>query len=102
MSEPTGEPKKSESRRKPYTMWRPVDRVALVLAASLGVLVNLILVVTLVQIVDHSTPELQLSENATQIMIAAIGGTTGLLGAYVGLNRDKRSRDDHTDDDDKA
>lgn len=72
------------------TEWRPVDRVAFVLAISLGVLVNLILVVTLVQIVDHSTPELQLSENATQIMIAAIGGTTGLLGAYVGLNRDKR------------
>lgn len=69
------------------TRWRPIDRVALVLAASLGILVNLILVVTLVQIIDHSTPELQLSENATQIMIAAIGGTTGLLGAYVGLNR---------------
>lgn len=80
------EPTPGEKRK---TKWRPIDRVALVLAASLGILVNLILVVTLVQIVDHSTPELQLSENATQIMIAAIGGTTGLLGAYVGLNRGK-------------
>ena len=91
-----------DKRNRYHTPWRPVDRVALVLAVSLGILVNLILVVTLVQIIDHSTPELQLSENATQIMIAAIGGTTGLLGAYVGLNRDKRSRNDHTDDDDKA
>lgn len=80
----------SEPDRNHKTEWRPIDRVALVLASSLGFLVNLILVVTLVQIIDHSTPELQLSENATQIMIAAIGGTTGLLGAYVGLNRDKR------------
>lgn len=85
------EPEKLEHEKEKHrTQWRPIDRVALVLAASLGILVNLILVVTLVQIIDHSTPELMLSENATQIMIAAIGGTTGLLGAYVGLNRDKR------------
>lgn len=84
---------KKEPRRN-YTEWRAVDRVALVLAASLGVLVNLILVVTLVQIIDHSTPELQLSENATQIMIAALGAIAGLLGAYIGVSR----KDDHRGD----
>lgn len=72
------------------TTWNPVDRVALVLASSLGVLVNLILITTIIQILDHTTPELQLSENATQIMIAALGAIAGLLGAYIGLNRNGR------------
>lgn len=66
---------------------RPVDKVAFVLAISLGVISALILVVTAIQILDHNTPELVLSENATQIMIAGIGGLTGLLGAYIGLNK---------------
>ena len=43
----------SEPDRNHKTEWRPIDRVALVLASSLGFLVNLILVVTLVQIIDH-------------------------------------------------
>lgn len=72
------------------TDWRPVDRVALVLALSLGVLVNLILVTTIVQILDHMTPELMLSENSTQIIIAALGAIAGLVGAYIGLNRGDR------------
>lgn len=66
---------------------RPVDKVAFVLAISLGVISALILIVTAIQILDHNTPELVLSENATQIMIAGIGGLTGLLGAYIGLNK---------------
>ena len=69
------------------------DVVALVLACSLGLISVLILVVTLVQIIDHTTPELTLSENATQILIAAIGGLTGLLGGYLGYTL-KRSDDD--------
>ena len=60
--------------------------MALVLAVSLGLISSLILVVTLVQIIDHQTPDLTLSENATQILIAAIGGLTGLLGGYVGFS----------------
>jgi hypothetical protein len=60
--------------------------VAVILASSLGLIAVLILVVTAVQIVDHQTPDLVLSENATQIMIAAIGGLTGLLGAYLGAH----------------
>ena len=63
--------------------------MAFVLALSLGILVNLILVTTIIQILDHMTPELMLSENATQIMIAAMGAIAGLLGAYIGLNRDR-------------
>jgi hypothetical protein len=68
----------------------PVDDVALVLAVSLGLLVVLILVATMVQILNTSFPQVQLSENATQVLVAGTGGLTGLLGAYIGSNRRDR------------
>ncbi len=66
--------------------WSGVDVVAVVLAVGLTVLVVLIIVATVVQILNNrpGVPEIQLSENATQILIAAIGGMTGVLGGYVG------------------
>ena len=67
--------------------------MALVLAVALGLISSLILVVTLVQIIDHQTPDLTLSENATQILIAAIGGLTGLLGGYLGFSMKAAARD---------
>jgi hypothetical protein len=67
---------------------RPVDEVALVLALGLGLLANLILVGTIVQIL-HGNPEVMLSENATQILIATTSGLTGLLGAYIGTRNRK-------------
>jgi len=70
--------------------WRPVDWVALVLALSLGLAIILILVATMVQIVNGSFPQVKLSDNATQLLIAGTGGLTGLLGAYIGLNRSKK------------
>lgn len=70
----------------PRSPRRPVDVVALVLAGSLGLTANLILVGTIVQIL-HGNPEVTLSENATQILIASTGGLTGLLGAYIGTQR---------------
>jgi hypothetical protein len=65
--------------------WGPVDIVALVLAVSLGLTVVLIMVATTLQIVYASRPEVTLSENATQVLVAGTGGLTGLLGAYVGM-----------------
>ena len=65
----------------------PTDVVAVIIAVSLGLLANLILFTTIIQILDHQTPDLTLSENATQILIAAVSGLTGLLGAYIGKNR---------------
>ena len=65
----------------------PTDVVAVIIAVSLGLLANLILLTTIIQILDHQTPDLTLSENATQILIAAVSGLTGLLGAYIGKNR---------------
>lgn len=69
---------------------RSVDWVALVIAVSLGLVAILILVATIVQIVDHMSPDLTLSENATQILIAVTSGLTGLLGAYIGTNRKEK------------
>jgi hypothetical protein len=64
---------------------RPIgpDHVALVLALGLTLLASLILVGTIVQIL-HGNPEVVLSENATQILIAATSGLTGVLGGYMG------------------
>ena len=57
--------------------------MALVLAAGLALLASLILVGTIVQIL-HGNPEVTLSENATQILIATSSGITGVLGGYMG------------------
>lgn len=70
--------------------WRPVDWVALVLATCLGMTIVLILVISAIQITRGSFPQVQLSENATQIIIAGTGGLTGLMGAYIGANREKK------------
>jgi hypothetical protein len=59
--------------------------VAAILALSLGLTVMLILVATMFQIVHNSFPQVALSENATQVLIAGTGGLTGLLGAYIGV-----------------
>jgi hypothetical protein len=63
--------------------------VAFVLAVGLTLFASLILVGTIVQIL-HGNPEVSLSENATQILIAATSGVTGVLGGYMGYRlRDK-------------
>jgi hypothetical protein len=68
------------------------DAVALVLAVGLGLLGSLILVATVVQIL-HGNPEVALSENATQILIASVSGLTGVLGGYMGYRLGQPSDD---------
>jgi hypothetical protein len=70
---------------------RPVDWVALVLAAALGLTIVLILVATMIQIVNSSRPQVELSENATQVLVTGVGALSGLLGAYIGSRQ--RDRD---------
>jgi hypothetical protein len=77
----------------PSSSWRPVDTVALVLAISLGLLVVLIMVATTAQVFSASRPVVMLSENATQVLIAGVGGLTGLLGGYIGAHVAGRSRE---------
>lgn len=69
--------------------------MAFVLAIGLTLLASLILVGTIVQIL-HGNPEVVLSENATQILIAATSGLTGVLGGYMGYRlhqEDERDRE---------
>ena len=76
-----------------------MDFVAAVLAIGLALLVVLIIVATIVQILNNrpASPEIQLSENATQVLIAAIGGIVGVLGGYVGY-RVREHREDNDGD----
>lgn len=92
------------NRPKLPTQWHPVDIVALVLSLGLTTSICLILLVTGVQVaIGGSFPKVELSENATQILISGIGGMTGLLGAYIGLNRkSKRNSDTPPPSDDEA
>jgi len=76
--------------QKTATQWRPVDWIALVLALGLSITIVLILLASSLQIIKGSFPQVKLSENATQVLIAGTGGLTGLLGAYIGLNRSKK------------
>ena len=73
---------------------RPIgpDHVAFVLAIGLTLLASLILVGTIVQIL-HGNPEVSLSENATQILIAATSGLTGVLGGYMGYRLHQEDKD---------
>lgn len=88
---------KKEPRRRHIIHWHPVDFVALVLSAGLALTVLLILVVSAIQITQGRIPEVMLSENATQVLIAGIGGMVGLLGAYIGINRDRKEQNDSDD-----
>jgi Mn2+/Fe2+ NRAMP family transporter len=61
-----------------------VDMVALVLAVALALAVTLLMSVVLVNVIEHQTPTQTLGENATQVIIAIIGGLIGVLGSYIG------------------
>lgn len=67
----------------------PSDWVAIILAIGLSTTIVLILVVSGIQVVHGSFPQVTLSDNATQIIVAGMGGVTGLLGAYIGVNKKK-------------
>ena len=58
------------------------DAVAIILAIGLATAVNLLLLGVVWDAVRSDTPGL--SENATQVIIAAFTGITGVLGGYVG------------------
>jgi len=76
-------PRRQRFRRNNLT---GVDIVAIILAIGVSLVLCLIIVGTIVQILHNApnVPEIQLSENATQILIAGIGGIVGVLGSYIG------------------
>ena len=70
--------------------YRGAELVAVILAASLGLALNLLMFAVLWDALRSDTPGL--SENATQVIIAGFGGIIGLLGGYVGGRAVERSR----------
>jgi ABC-type nickel/cobalt efflux system permease component RcnA len=72
-----------------------VDVVAFVLAIALGLAVVLLMSAVIINVSEHQTPTQTLGENATQVIVAIIGGIIGVLGGYIGARvRDGRNIDD--------
>lgn len=58
------------------------DWVAVILAIGIATALNLLMFAVLWDALRSDTPGI--SENATQVIIAAFGGIVGVLGGYVG------------------
>jgi len=58
------------------------DWVAIILAAAVGTAVNAFAIAVLYDAISSAGPGL--SDNATQVLVAALGGMIGVLGAYIG------------------
>lgn len=67
------------------------DWVALTLAVGLVAAFNCITFAVLYDAIFSSTSGL--SENATQILTAAFGGITGILGGYIGFRAGENERE---------
>lgn len=73
------------------------DWVALVLTVGLCSGVNFITIGVLIDAIRNESPGL--SENATQILVAAFGGMVGVIGSYIGYRAgtiDQLNRTDPT------
>jgi len=64
------------------------DWVAVILAASLGLALNMLMFAVIWDALRSDTPGI--SENATQVIIAGFGGIIGVLGSYVGFKAGER------------
>ena len=80
MPRPLGQPKESHGK----------DWVALVLAVGLASAVNMLTFGVLYDAIFSR--ESGLSENATQILVAAFGGIIGVLGGYIGYRAGERNQ----------
>ena len=61
------------------------DLVAVLLAVGVATAVNLITFAVLWDAIVSQGPGL--SDNATQVLVASIGGMIGVIGAYIGQQR---------------
>jgi hypothetical protein len=91
-------PRRLRRRRNNLT---GADIVAIILACGVSLVLCLIIVGTIVQILHNTpgAPEIQLSENATQIIISGMGGIIGVLGGYIGYRmHQNHSREKYMDE----
>lgn len=72
-------------------MGRGRDVVAVILAAGLSLSLALMVAAVFYDALRSDTPGL--SENATQVVIAAFTGITGILGGYIGGRAVERAHD---------
>lgn len=68
----------------------PRDLVAIILAFGIATSINFI---TLAVMYDAVAEGAELSENATQILVAAFGGIIGILGSYIGFRAGERAKE---------
>jgi amino acid transporter len=82
------------------------DWVAIILAAGVAVSMIILIAGVVWGAIKHGSTAATLTENETQVLIAAFGGIFGILGAYLGFRagnghgspRPKASRRDELDD----
>lgn len=90
MPRPLGRPKEAHGK----------DWVALTLAIGISTAVNVITFAVLYDAIMSEGPGL--SENATQVLVAAFGGMIGVIGSYVGYRAgsidQQRLKDEQRDD----
>lgn len=90
MPRPLGRPKEAHGK----------DWVALTLAIGISTAVNFITLAVLYDAIMSEGPGL--SENATQVLVAAFGGMIGVIGSYVGYRAgsidQQRLKDEQRDD----
>jgi len=79
-------------RRRPT-----VDHVAVILALALLLAVALVMTAVILNVVSHKNPTPTLGENATQVVVAVMGGLIGVLGGYVGARTRRPDDDDRPD-----
>lgn len=74
---------------------RPSDVVAVILAASMGLALNLFIIGAIAEsYANPITLPVGLSDNATQVLTGWGGGVIGVIGALVGMRvGDSRSKD---------
>ena len=68
-----------------------VDTVAAILAVALVLAVILIGVAVITNVIEHQTPTQTLGENATQVLVALVGGLVGVMGSYIGFRAARRN-----------
>jgi len=80
--------------RDPHPALRARDWVAIILSVGLCTALNIIVTAVLYSAITSSSDlrgQAGLSENATQIIIAAFGGIIGVLGSYLGFRIGEQS-----------
>jgi len=73
-------------RKKPRRRWTTTDIVAVILAGSMGVALNLFIAAAAIEAnANPITLPVGLSDNATQVLTGWGGGIIGVIGALVGV-----------------